>query len=254
MEKKIKVDECIENLWNMKEKGQSALNDLKTAMGDEFNSSLIENLLHDGMVMVTDDGVEITLTEDGEACGRRLIRSHRLAERLVYDVLGGDFEAGACEFEHIANPGLVNSICTLLGHPRECPHGMPIPTGSCCRSSLRTAESSVMRLTEMSVGQTARIAYINCRDDKRLHKLESLHIRPGTTVKLHQNSPTTVIECEGASIAIDESVCADICLWKNEPARKTHETQNISMERAYTQKKGTLSSLGFLKKFKTGGV
>ena len=253
MEKNFKMDECIENLWNMKEKEQASLADLKTVMGDEFDSKVIESLLNDGMAMATDDGVEIRLTEDGEIYGRRLMRSHRLAERLVYDVLGGDFEAGACEFEHIANPGLVDSICTLLGHPRECPHGMPIPKGRCCRRSLHTAESSVIPLSELSVGQAARIAYINCRDDKRLHKLEGLHIRPGITIKLHQNSPTTVIECEGASIAIDESVCADICLWKNEAWHEMDQTENITREQTSVQKQGRLFNLSFFKKFRASG-
>jgi DtxR family Mn-dependent transcriptional regulator len=250
MEKNIKMDECIENLWNMKEKEQTSLDDLKTAMGKEFDSNVLETLLYDNLVITIDDGVGIKLTEEGEKCGRRLIRSHRLAERLVYDVLDGDFEAGACEFEHIANPGLVNSICTLLGHPRECPHGMPIPTGACCRNSLSTTESSVMRLTEMAVGQSARIAYINCRDDKRLHRLEGLHIRPGINIKLHQNSPTTVIECEGANIAIDESVCADIRLWKEEIPEGNDAAENIDSERDTTPEKGTLFNLNFFKKTK----
>ncbi|MHC4310508.1 MAG: iron dependent repressor, metal binding and dimerization domain protein [Planctomycetota bacterium] len=77
-------------------------------------------------------------------------------------ILGGDYESGACEFEHTVTPELVDSICILLGHPRECPHGRPIPQGQCCRHSSRTAQSSVIPLVELAVGQSARVAYINC--------------------------------------------------------------------------------------------
>jgi len=66
---------------------------------------------------------------------RQLIRARRLAERLIHDVLGGEFEEGACEFEHMGSTKLIDSICTLLGHPKECPHGLPIPEGECCQRS-----------------------------------------------------------------------------------------------------------------------
>jgi DtxR family Mn-dependent transcriptional regulator len=225
MENNQKWDECIEKLWYMKEKNQTSLEDLKDSLGSEFNDILIEELLTEGIVQLSENYSQINLTEIGDTKAQQLIRSHRLAERLVYDVLGGEFEAGACEFEHIANPTLVNSICTLLGHPKECPHGMPIPPGLCCENSLETTDSSVFTLSNMEVGQSARIAYINCRDDRRMHKLEGLQIRPGMTIKLHQRSPTMVIECEGASIALDESICDDIRLWKS-----TSNVMNNSME------------------------
>jgi hypothetical protein len=37
-----------------------------------------------------------------------------------------------CKFEHILSPDVTDRICTLLGHPLECPHGSPIPQGPCC--------------------------------------------------------------------------------------------------------------------------
>ena len=138
----------------------------------------------------------------------------RLAERLLYDVLGGEFESGACEFEHMVTLEVVDSICTLLGHPRECPHGLPIPEGECCKHSTRTASSSIAPLTELEVGQSARVAYVNCRDDQRLHKINGLHIRPGAVVRLHQTYPSYVIECEGANIALDKEIAFNICVWK----------------------------------------
>ena len=214
MKKNDELDEYLEKLWYMKEDGEDSIEVLKESFNDLYNSDVVDTLSADGLVVLEKDGTRIILTEEGTGRARQVIRSHRLAERLVYDVLGGEFEAGACEFEHIATPELVNSICTLLGHPRECPHGNPIPEGNCCKNSLETARSSVVPMTEMEIGQSARVAYINCQDDGRLHRLNGLQIKPGTMVKLHQTYPTFVVECEGANIALDESVSADIRVWR----------------------------------------
>ncbi len=80
---------------------------------------------------------QVRFSPEGERRARQLVRSHRLAERLVQDVLGQAAEPSACEFEHLLGTEVVDAICTLLGHPRECPHGYPIPPGECCERSDR---------------------------------------------------------------------------------------------------------------------
>lgn len=212
---KIK-DEHLEKLWNMMEEGKNSIDDLKELMGEGYNVEIIEQLFQEGLVNKDEKNQEISFTDQGEARARKLIRAHRIAERMLHDVIGGDFEAGACEFEHTVIPELVDGICTLLGHPKECPHGLPIPKGECCKLSKRTAESSVVALTDLRVGQSARVAYVTTKDDQQLHKIDGLHIRPGAVVKLHQVYPTYVIECEGVNIALDGEVAANINVWKDD--------------------------------------
>ncbi len=207
-------EEYIESLWNMVENGQHARSVLKSAMGEEFFLETLEELRDDGLIKLDTDGTEIGLTGDGMAYARKLIRAHRIGERLIHDVLGGDFEVGACEMEHIMNTGLVDSICTLLGHPRECPHGKPIPEGGCCRRAEKVAYSSVISLTEMEIGSSARVAYVCSTQDQQLHIIDSLQIKPGALVTLHQKYPSYVIKCEGSHIALDEEVASNIRLWK----------------------------------------
>jgi len=165
------------------------------------------------------EGDLLRLTASGVEHTRGLIRSHRLAERLVHDVLGVESEKGACEFEHVLNPELVDSICTLLGHPRECPHGMPIPEGECCRRGTQKVESTVSPLTELRVGEEARVAYVYAASDPQLHRLDNLLLRPGARVKLHQRHPSFVLECEGSLIAVDDRVAASIHVWANPASR-----------------------------------
>lgn len=214
MNRKRETDEHIEQLWYMKEGGKDSIDTIKTALSENFDVAIIDKLSSEEMVELTEQGNKIALTKKGEDYARHLIRAHRLAERLLYDVLGGDYESAACEFEHTVTAELVDSICILLGHPRACPHGMPIPQGQCCKRSARTAQSSVVPLVELDVGQSARVAYINCKSDQQLHKIDSLCIRPGAVVTLHQRYPTYVIECEGSNIAMDEEIVSNICVWR----------------------------------------
>ena len=214
MNRKRDRDEHLEQLWSMAEKGEDSIDTLRSALGSEFNAEVIDELASEDILELTEEQSRIRLTTKGEDCARGIIRAHRLAERLIYDILGGDFESGACEFEHTVTRELVDSICTLLGHPRSCPHGMPIPEGQCCRDSSRIAQRSVVPLVELEVGRSARIAYINSRNDQELHKLDGLRIRPGVVVTLHQRYPSYVVECEGGNIALDEEIVSSICVWR----------------------------------------
>jgi DtxR family Mn-dependent transcriptional regulator len=214
MNRKREKDEHIEQLYYMKEDGTDSMAALKSTMNEHYDTAIIDELSSDDMVQLSQDNDVIALTEKGAGYARQLIRAHRLAERLLYDVLGGDFESGACEFEHTVTPELVDSICILLGHPETCPHGSSIPQGQCCKESCRTAQSSVVPLVELEVGQSARVAYINCKSDQQLHKIDSLCIRPGVIATLHQRYPSYVVECEGGSIAMDEQIVSNICVWR----------------------------------------
>jgi Mn-dependent DtxR family transcriptional regulator len=71
----------------------------------------------------------------GRARARDLVRRRRLAECLfstALHVTDPAAEETACRMEHIIDPEVTNSICEFLGHPLACPHGRPIPRGSCC--------------------------------------------------------------------------------------------------------------------------
>jgi len=219
-------DEYMERLWYMREDGEESLNAFKEALGEGFNAAVLDELTSDALVAVSKDQLRITLTEEGIDRARRVIRAHRIAERLIHDVLGNRFESGACEFEHIIDTELVDSICTLLGHPRECPHGKPIPEGECCRRSAKTAESSVIPLTELEVGQSGRVAYVNYRNEHLFHKIDDLQIRPGVMIKLLQRYPSYVVEVESATIAMDSEVAATVSLWKGSlPFRASADQQ-----------------------------
>ena len=221
-------EEYLERLWELKEAGSESLDDFMRAVKDDYDPELLDSLTSDGLVELDEKEKRIKLTAGGADQARKIIRAHRIGERLIFDIFGGDFETAACEFEHTVTAELVDGICTLLGHPGECPHGMPIPKGECCRSKASTAHKQVVPLKDLEIGQTARVAYINTKDDRQMHNLDDLQVRPRSVVKLHQKYPCYVVECEGAHIALDEEIVSSICVWSdNEPNESDNDDSKL---------------------------
>ena len=91
-------------------------------------SEMIRRLESGGLVRVT--AGKIDLTADGRELAERVVRRHRLAERLLTDVLGlswaqAHVEAG--KWEHVISDQVEAAMARLLGDPTTCPHGNPIP-------------------------------------------------------------------------------------------------------------------------------
>jgi DtxR family Mn-dependent transcriptional regulator len=83
----------------------------------------------DGLVTVQGDR-HLELTPEGERLAVRVMRKHRLAERLLTDVIGLDWElvhAEACRWEHVMSETVERRLLELLDHPTESPYGNPIP-------------------------------------------------------------------------------------------------------------------------------
>ncbi len=215
------VEEYLEVLWHLEENKELDMDNFRRHVNGEFDDKTVETLELEGWMTVHNDSVH--LTKDGKQKAKEIIRRHRLAERLLTDVLGmkaGDVETGACEFEHVLAPEITESICTLLGHPRQCPHGFPIPKGDCCNDGKETALSAVMSLDNGEVGRSYRIAYMDTSSDSRMHKLMHFGISPGTQIKLHQRYPTFVVRSENGQLAMEKSVIRDIYVWKNGNAKR----------------------------------
>jgi len=215
--KRQDVDEHLETLWHLLENDESDIDSFKRHTKSPFDDGILETLSDDGFVVI--DGSKISLTDKGFAQAEQIIRRHRLAERLLTDVLGmqlDDIEVGACEFEHVLAPELVESICTLLGHPRECPHGGKIPEGDCCKQVRKTISSAVVPLSEVDVGVEFKVAYINTRSNSRMHKLSHFGVVPGTIIALHQRYPSFVITCGNHQIAIEEDIAKEVYVWQTE--------------------------------------
>src|SRR5690606_8294455 len=92
-------------------------------------SQTIARMERDGLVIVTGDR-HLELTDDGRSKATRVMRKHRLAERLLTDVIKLDWEqvhTEACRWEHVMSDLVERRLVTLLDHPHHDPYGNPIP-------------------------------------------------------------------------------------------------------------------------------
>lgn len=206
------VEEVLEVVWTKEEEGSPVgLRDLLKLKEAKVSRELLEKMAEEGYISLEDEGAH--LKPRGQKLAVQVVRRHRLAERLLCDVLevgAATQESTACEFEHILGTEVADAICTLLGHPTECPHGKPIPRGKCCQKEARQLESVVVPLSELKSGSSGRVAYIVTRHHDRLDKLTSMGVFPGAEIKVHQTFPSFVIRVEETDIALDAQVLKDV--------------------------------------------
>ncbi|HEX9004511.1 MAG TPA: metal-dependent transcriptional regulator, partial [Blastocatellia bacterium] len=210
------IVEVLEAAWTSEERGSSSEAEVAAKANTEVSEELLAECERAGYITRFGKG-QLKLTEQGRKTAEDVIRRHRLAERLVVDVLGmtiEESEADACEFEHLLARGVTDAICTLLGHPRFCPHQHPIPEGDCCRQVEDHVNSVVTSVDRLNIGEQARVAYVSARNFSRIQKLSSLGITPGIPIKLHQRFPSFVIQCEETQIALEEEIARDIYVWR----------------------------------------
>lgn len=92
-------------------------------------SQTVARMERDGLLTVEGDR-HLELTDEGMRLATRVMRKHRLAERLLVDVIGLDWElvhAEACRWEHVMSETVERRLLELLNHPTESPYGNPIP-------------------------------------------------------------------------------------------------------------------------------
>lgn len=205
-------EEILEMVWTGNEAGKFTREQVEKSGDTRVSPELVDDLIRENYLV--ESAVEgIKLTPQGEKEARRIIRAHRLSERLFTDVLDlplQSVEPNACTFEHILGPDVVDAICTLLGHPRECPHGRPIPTGPCCESPRRDVKPVVIPLSELKSGSQAKVIYIVTKHHQRLDRLTALGLIPGALVRVHQTMPTYVIKIGETDVALDSDITKDI--------------------------------------------
>jgi DtxR family transcriptional regulator, Mn-dependent transcriptional regulator len=130
------VEEYLEALWVSEENGErlAKVTWVANQRGISAPSAveMLKKLDKEGFT-VYEPRQGIRLTDKGKGVARRIIRAHRLVEVLMNEALKTDInEESVCGIEHHMDEEFMDALCTLLKHPRKCPHGNPIPKGKCC--------------------------------------------------------------------------------------------------------------------------
>ena len=202
-----RAEEILEILWvELVEKKKG-----KCDVGIFKEDEVVKELLDLSYIKVEVD--QISLTNKGKEEARCCIRRHRLSERLLTDVLyfkGKSWHEASCKFEHLLHRGLDDNVCTLLGHPRTCPHGRSIPEGKCCRRARRRFGRLVMPLTELKVNKKAKICHLQTKGQNIMDKIIAIGALPGNDIILTQKFPSYVLKIGKSKFAIDKSMASCI--------------------------------------------
>jgi DtxR family Mn-dependent transcriptional regulator len=180
------AEEYLEAIYRLERKAGSAktmdlARKLKVVPGSVTNT--IEALEARGLV-IREPYRGTKLTERGRKRALDVLRRHRLAERLLTDILHLDWSEvhdAACRLEHAVTSDLIKPLEETLGHPRTCPHGNPIPTA--CGAVLEEKSEPLVNLDPGESGVIVRIA------DERadvLRPLATSGITPGVRVEVEK--------------------------------------------------------------------
>lgn len=200
-----RAQEQLERLWMAEEDGLAGLS------LSEYPIEVMQELQRSGQVVI--EAETWKLTDSGRKEAALAIRRHRLGEVLFANVLNEDqqkVDDQACRLEHVLFDGLDESICTLLGHPQQCPHGKAIPPGECCREMRSHQTAAIAPLVEFKPGQSGQVAFIQMGNSGRLEKLMAMGVLPGGSIKLLRASPTYVFESGYSQFAVDEEIASGI--------------------------------------------
>lgn len=202
------AEHLLRRLWLWEKEGQGAE---VFAEPEEVLDPAMAALRQQGWVEEREGTVR--LTPEGERMAASVIRRHRLAERLLADVLQvspASMIASVCDFEHLLRLEVEQRVCTLLGHPTTCPHGFPIPPGPCCLEARRSDLRLVVPLSEMRPQEKGIVAYLAATQQQDLQKLTALGVLPGQKVRLLRRFPAYVFEMGHSQYAVDTELARHI--------------------------------------------
>jgi DtxR family Mn-dependent transcriptional regulator len=149
-------------------------------------SGMLKKLAEGGYLEYRARG-EAKLTERGLQVGVRVVRRHRLAEVLLTDLLGMPWDKvhdEACRLEHAISAAVEERLVVVLGNPKFCPHGQPIPP-----ADLSTPDRSGMKLADLAPGAAARVVDVIEDVPEMLRYLDSIGMRPGAQIDVVEHGP-----------------------------------------------------------------
>ena len=130
------VEMYLKAIWYIREEGEDVkVSSIARLLNVKQPSvvQMLHKLNEDNLVEYTKGRNLVKMTSTGEKIGKQMIRNTRLLEVLMREALKIEIdEEMICGIEHHMNKKFTDAICTLLDHPRECPHRRVIPNGECC--------------------------------------------------------------------------------------------------------------------------
>lgn len=186
-----RIEEYLESIVNMAAERKPVLAARlaeRLGVAPPTVSATLRRMARDGLITVNKDK-EISLTRQGNTAALTVLKRHRLAERLLADVLQLEWyevHEEACLLEHAISPRVEERLEAVLKQPSVCPHGNPIPTND------RLPPAAGVPLSSMPPGAriiVARITEEATQDRRLMEHLHGLGVVPGAAFTVKQMAP-----------------------------------------------------------------
>jgi DtxR family transcriptional regulator, Mn-dependent transcriptional regulator len=189
------TEEYLETILEIEEEGVTPIRARiveRLGLSAATVSEQVNRLVEQGYAELLDDRT-LKLTDTGRALATSIVRRHRLAERLLVDVIGLEWEKvhrEADRWEHAISADVEEKLVQLLGDPATCPHGNPIP-GSSHRAD--TAGTVALTLAKPGRVRVSRISEKIELDDDALALLAGAQLVPGSTTTIVRSDAKGVV-------------------------------------------------------------
>jgi DtxR family Mn-dependent transcriptional regulator len=228
--------EYLETIYNLTVEGDPVVG---ARLAEKFGVSppnvaeVLKRMERDGLIRMPGrgrgrQGEGIELTKDGRSEAEALLRQHRLAERFLADVLGMDWVQAHEEAHHLErgmSPAIEERLAKLLGNPRTCPHGNPIPS-----QSMNTVdylrEQHALRLSMAEKDVLLRVVLISevVEDESALLTyLGQMEIMPGARV--------TVLERDAEDSSLQVRIIPRTAVRDQSPDDAEKPTRTVALTR-----------------------
>ena len=165
---------------------------------------MLKRLERDGLVR-RGEHKEALLTVAGRVRAEKVVRKHRIIERLLTDFMGytaGEAHVHADELGGTFTDDMVERIDEKLGHPQRCPHGWPVDP------DFEQAENRELQpLSDLEPGQSATIVRLAEHDGDLLHWFYDQDLVPGREIEVRETQPAAgqvTVKLNGHEQAIGE--------------------------------------------------
>jgi Mn-dependent DtxR family transcriptional regulator len=178
-------EDYLKAIWEIVQEGQEPIS---ARLAEDLGvtppavTAALKRMARGGYLRVLRGG-RIALSAKGKGAAHHLVLRHRLAEKLLTDVIGLEWSRAHEEAEHLEHgmsPEIVRLLLERFGRDSRCPHGVPLFGGM---SRLRK-QFGAMRLSEAKPGRSYEILRVYEKDPLFLEFLEQRHLRPAARLRI----------------------------------------------------------------------
>ncbi|HEV3402567.1 MAG TPA: metal-dependent transcriptional regulator [Acidimicrobiales bacterium] len=206
------LEEYLEAIWELEEEGTRVI---QARLAEHLGhsppsvSEMVRRLRDEGWVQVRERALQ--LTPKGRDRAVSVVRKHRLAERLLTDIIGLPWHKThieACRWEHVISDEVEERLVALLENPTTCPHGNPIPGAGPERDDL-------LALAEVKLGERVRLERVTEQvevDLEALVYLDDHGFIPGADAEVRSRAPdgTVTLDLDEGTIALGPALTTQL--------------------------------------------